>query len=97
MDFLLLFDLYIKGFFASRTIACMRTGSARQADVCLAMGAFAVNVRLAVFPLIALQQNFTLDGLSDTKIFAVFFRTFCDLSGKHAVKHENTNGKGRAV
>jgi hypothetical protein len=75
----------------------MRARSARQTDIGTAMRATAVNVSFSVFPLIALQENLLLDGLADTEIFSVFFRAFFDLSGKHTVKHKNTNGKGYAI
>lgn len=97
MDFLRLFDLYVEDLFAFGAIACMRARYARQADLRVAMGTFAVNVGLAVFPFVSAQKKPLLCFSHAEKIFSVFLRSLGCISGKHAVEHEGTDHEGKSV
>ena len=97
MDFLRSFDMHIEGASAFWAIACMRARYARQADLRVAMGAFAVNVGLAVFPFVSAQKKPLLCFSHAEKIFSVFLCTLVYVSGKHAVKHKRTDHEGKSV
>ena len=97
VDFLRLFDLYVEGVAAFWAIAYMLPLDARQADLRLAMRAFAVDVRLSVFPFVFMQKELSFRPAHKKQILAVFLRALVGFSGKHTVKHENTDRSRNAV
>ena len=63
----------------------------------MTMGAFAVDVSLAVFPFVSVQEKISFCLADEEQIFAVFLLALGDLSGKHTVKHENADRKGNEI
>ena len=97
MDFLRSFDLHIEGASAFGAIALVRARYARQAYLCMTMGAFSVDVGLAVFPFVSAQKKPPFRVSHAEKIFSIFLRALVGLSGKHTVKHKYADGERNAV
>ena len=75
----------------------MIAGDQRQADLRVAMGAFAVNVGLAVFPFVSAQKKPLLCFSHAEKVLSVFLCSLGCISGKHTVKHKRADEQGSAV
>ena len=88
-----LFDLNRKTFPAFGAIALMISHHTGQTDLRVAMGTHAVNVSFAVFPFVTAQKKPPFGFPYAEKIFSVFLRALVCLSGKHTVKHKNTDGE----
>ena len=97
MDFLRSFDLHIEGASAFGAIAYMLSFYARQSYLCMTMGAFAVDVGLAVFPFVSAQKKPLLRFSHAEKILSIFLRSLGCISGKHAVEHECADHEGKSV
>ena len=63
----------------------------------MTMGAFAVDVGLAVFPFVSVQEKISFCLADEEQIFSVFLCTLVYVSGKHTVKHKRADHEGNGV
>lgn len=92
-----LFDPHVEGALTFGAIALMCARYARQTDLCVTMGAFAVDVGLAVFPFVSVQEKISFCLADEEQIFSVFLLALIDLSGEHPIKHENADSNGNEI
>ena len=86
---MILFHLDGKDFSAFGAFAGVLTADPSKADLHLAGGAFAIDMRFAVFPFVFDEKDIFTDRFCNLQKFLIFRHPFRNISGKHPIKNED--------
>ena len=92
-----LFYTDAKGISAFRACTAVFSRNTGKTDLYTAIRTFFIYVGFAIFPFVTAQKKPFFDFFAYMQICLIFLCTFCNIFGKHTVKHQKTEYKRNEI